>query len=155
MEVRMSYADDEEFDRATLEDINRSIQEVKEAVKDKWNSVQLIFVVLIGIAAWDWAGNVWHSKWRYATEYSIDSAKVVVGKEPHDCAFLAAPLGTKYCHYDREVSTLRWATSKEGYPIVSYDEGKTWSTFTPEASASVPKTATVEQVFVGWKKIEE
>jgi hypothetical protein len=80
---------------------------------------------------------------------------VIVGKQPHDCAFLAAPVGTKYCDYEREVSTLRWATSAAENPIVSYDDGKTWTPFTPDSSVTVPKTDTVEKVFISWKKTEE
>jgi hypothetical protein len=57
-------------------------------------------------------------------------------------------------HYDREVSTVHWATSTTGNPIVSYDEGKTWTTFTPDGSAMVPKTDTVQNVYIGWKKVE-
>jgi hypothetical protein len=33
-----------------------------------------------------------------------------------------------------------------------FDEGKTWSTFTPDNPQSVPKGSTVEQVYIGWDK---
>ena len=117
--------------------------------------MQSIGVVFVAIWLWYVAADIWHAKWRYALTYSIASEKVNVEKQPHDCAFLASPLGTKYCHYDREVTTLQWATSTAGNPIASFDEGKTWEPFTPDSSATVPKTATVENVYVSWKKIDE
>jgi hypothetical protein len=71
------------------------------------------------------------------------------------CAFLSSPLGEKYCHNERQVSTRRWATSTTGNPIVSYDDGKTWSVFTPDATATVPKVPTVQEVHISWKKIDD
>jgi hypothetical protein len=145
-----------------LEDINQSVQNVEQAVqelhqsvdkveqtiKDKWSSLQSIGVVFIAIWLWYVASDIWHAKWRYALTYGVDSEKVSIEKQPHDCAFIAAPLGTKFCHYDREVTTLQWGRSTAGNPIASFDEGKTWEPFTPDSSATVPKTATVENVYV-------
>jgi len=104
-----------------------------------------IWLILVG---------VWHSKWRYAVWYSIDPDKVLVEKEPHNCDFLAAPLGAKSCEYEREVSTIEWGLSTAGSPIVSYDEGKSWTPFTPESTDNVPKVPTVEKVVISWKKVE-
>ena len=132
--------------------IQQSVQKVEGAIKDNWRS---IWVVLVAIFLWYLAVDLWHAKWRYALAYDTDSANVIVDKMPHACAFLAAPLGEKYCHYDREVSTVRWATSTSGNPIVSYDDGKSWTPFTPDSSVTVPKTDTVEKVYVSWKKIDE
>jgi hypothetical protein len=101
------------------------------------------------------ARGVWHAKWRYALSYGINSDKVIIEDLPHDCAFLAAPLGEKYCHYERIVSTLRLATSQIGNPIVSYDDGKTWSPFTSDSSTPVPKYPTVEEVRISWEKKNE
>ena len=138
-----------------VRDIQQSVEKVETAIKDKWTSLQSIGGVLVAIWIWYLAVDLWHAKWRYALTYDVDSEKVIIEKMPHDCAFLAAPLGEKYCHYDREVSTLRWATSQSGNPIVSYDEGKSWTPFTPDSSVIVPKTDTVEKVYVSWKKIDE
>jgi hypothetical protein len=33
------------------------------------------------------------------------------------CDLLKAPLGAKYCHFERNVSTIRWATSTYGLPM--------------------------------------
>ena len=74
---------------------------------------------------------------------------------PHDCVFIAAPIGEKYCHYDREVQITRWATSQAGTPIVSYDDGKTWNQFEPGANVTVPKYSTVEEVYITFNKVNE
>jgi hypothetical protein len=63
-------------------------------------------------------------------------------------------LGEKYCHYEQTVSTTRWATSAAGHPIISYDDGKTWSNFDPEG-AEVPKYSIVNEVYVNWEKKED
>src|SRR5215475_1976123 len=127
-----------------VRDVEQAVERVEKAVKDKQSTIGAIFIIAIAIALVSYVENTWHSKWRYALTYGIDSDKVVKDKEPHDCDFLAAPLGTKYCRYEVQVSTIRWATSTTGTPIESTDEGKTWTTFTPEANATVPRQSTVE-----------
>jgi hypothetical protein len=138
-----------------IESLESAVARVEAAVKEKWSSVVMVGWIVLASFLWDVPGNMWHSKIRYETEYSLPADKVIVATHPHDCAFLSAPLGEKYCHYDREVSTVRWATSTTGNPIASWDEGKTWSVFTPEAGATVPKTDTVQEVVISWKKVEE
>jgi hypothetical protein len=138
-----------------VERVESAVALVEQAIKDKWSSVTIIGWLLIGAFLWNVPGDIWHAKWRYAMSYGVDSGNVIVAAHPHDCAFLAAPLGEKYCHYERGISTLRWATSTTGNAIASWDEGKTWSVFTPDAGVSVPKYATVHQVYINWKKIEE
>jgi hypothetical protein len=139
-----------------LENVERAVSRVEQAVKDKWSTVHWIATIAIGVLVWSWVEDMWHSKWRYALTYGVSVDKVYIDNDhPHDCAFLAAPLGEKYCHYDRTSSTLRWATSTTGNPIASYDEGKTWSVFTPDATATVPKNPTVEGVYVHWEKKDD
>jgi len=104
---------------------------------------------------WAAAKDLWYSKWRIALAWDVPTEKVFKDNKPHDCSFFAAPLGEKYCHYQVEFSTLRWATSTTGNPIASLDEGKTWDIFTPDAGVSVPKMSTIQQVYVFWKKVEE
>ncbi len=116
----------------------------------------MIVWVFIGAFLATVPGKIWHAKWRYALSYGVTADKVLVDTYPHDCAFLAAPLGEKYCHYDREVSSLHWATSQTGNPIASYDDGKTWSVVTnSDPSITWPKYDTVTQVYISWKKVEE
>jgi hypothetical protein len=103
---------------------------------------------------WPLLGDIWNSKWRYAALYDVGSRDVFIQKKPHDCEFLAAPLGVKYCDYERTVSFARWKTSTEGKPIVSYDDGKTWSEFEPPVGETVPKISTVKAVYINWDKKE-
>jgi hypothetical protein len=138
--------------------VNRTegaVKRVEEAVKGKWSSVQLLGWVVIGVFLWSIPGDIWHSRWRYSLAYDLSSDQVVIDERPHDCAFLGAPLGEKYCHYDRDIWTLHWATSTAGAPIASYDDGKTWNVFTPDAGVSVPKADTIKQVHISWKKVDE
>ena len=131
--------------------INHSIRENSLASLLKPFYWGVVIVVLISSVP----GEVWHSKWRYALQYSVDVPRVNVQSEPHDCEFLKAPLGNKYCHFERAVSTIRWARSTDGLPISSLDEGKTWSTFTPDNGVTVPEYSTVEEVRVSWEKKED
>jgi hypothetical protein len=135
-----------------LEDVERAVVRVEEAVKSKASTFAYIGYMLIGVYLWSVPGQIWHAKWRYSLGYDVSSDKIHIDDKPHDCSFLAAPLGEKYCHYERTVTTLRWATSTAGFPIVSYDEGKAWSVFTPDPGATVPKYSTVEEVYVSWEK---
>ena len=140
-----------------LQEVRRAVERVERAVKESSVSAVLNYMVWL-VAVWvliTLGGNAWHSKWRYAVQYGVDSGKVQIEKEPHDCDFLAAPLGRKYCRYEISVSTVRWATSTAGLPIASFDDGKTWSTFTPEANVRVPLYSTVEQVYVSWEKKDD
>ncbi len=90
--------------------IERALERVEAAIKDRLSTAQMLGILAIVALAWSVLGAIWHSKWRYAAEYSVRTEDVYVQSEPHDCAFFAAPLGGKYCHYERTVSTVRWAT---------------------------------------------
>jgi hypothetical protein len=155
-----------------LEDIVSSLSDVKDAVNDSQHAIVAAMnsvcaavkgigghlfgwglSALVGVWLITSAENLWHAEWRYAQTYGVSSDKVQIAKEPHDCDFIAAPLGAKYCHYDRVVSTMRWGTSKStGNAVASYDEGKTWSNFTPDPGTVVPQYSTVEAVYVTWEK---
>jgi hypothetical protein len=136
--------------------VEQAVASVERAVKDSSASSTLgwliwPFVIYCVIAL---AGNAWHSKWRYAIQYQVSTDKVTKDKEPHDCDFFAAPMGAKYCDYKPSVLVVRWATSTTGMPIISYDDGKTWSVFTPDAGVTVPKQSTVKEVDISWSKKE-
>jgi hypothetical protein len=90
----------------------------------------------------------WHSKTKYAVQYGVSYTQVTKSKEPHDCDWLTAPVGDKNCHYDPQARTVRTATSTTGKPIVSYDDGKTWS---PNDSLPPAEPA----VYITWQKIED
>lgn len=139
-----------------IEQVEEAVAGVERAIKDKTSTATVLGWVLIGALVLPVPGDIWHSKWRYALSYGVSEDKVMVDTHPHDCAFLAAPLGEKYCRYDREVSPVHWATNQNGNPIASYDEGKTWSLVTnPNPAVTWPKYDTVSQVYISWKKVEE
>lgn len=66
------------------------------------------------------------SRLGYVARYGVDFSHVVIQRRPHNCEWGSAPLGDKHCDYKAEVHTIRTGTSKNGRPIVSFDEGKTW-----------------------------
>jgi len=148
--------DDDAADRieSAVESVERAVERVEAAIKEKWSTANLLGVIAIVLVLWSLPGDIWHAKWRYAAGYNIPSSEVYVQDKPHDCAFLAAPLGVKYCHYERTISITRWAKSTEGNPIISYDDGKTWSTFDFDP-ANVPRYSTVKAVYIGWEKKED
>lgn len=134
--------------------IETALGRVEKTIKKRWSTAHWVGVMIFGVLLLDLAGDMWHAKWRYAAEYGIPSSQVYVQNAPHDCAFLAAPLGVKYCQYERTVSITRWATSQAGTPIVSHDDGKTWSSFDP-AGEHAPQYSTVKAVYIGWEKKED
>jgi hypothetical protein len=136
----------------SIERVESAVGRVETAVKDKLSSIQLLLYAAIGIWLVSLPGRAWHSKWRYAVEYSLSTEKIQVDTAPHDCGFLTAPIGEKYCHYERVVSTVRWATSTQGLPIISFDEGKTWNVFAPDAGEHAPQYSTVKEVSISWVK---
>jgi len=75
-----------------VERVESAVARVEQAVKDKWSSAVIIGWMILGVFLVDVPGNLWHSKFRYGVEYSVDADKVIVATHPHDCAFLAAPL---------------------------------------------------------------
>ena len=45
------------------------------------------------------------SKFGYANKYELPDNKVFVEPKPHDCEWGKAPLGNKYCHYEKKILT--------------------------------------------------
>jgi hypothetical protein len=150
-----SFEDGADRIEASIADVETAVQRVEKAITDKWSTFQWVGIIIIGTWLWSLPGQIWHSKWRYTQFYSIPESDVYIQEKPHDCAFLAAPLGEKYCHYERVVLITRWATSTTGNPIASYDDGKTWTVFDPPVGKEVPKVSTVTEVIINWEKKEE
>jgi hypothetical protein len=99
------------------------------------------------------ASSVWHSKLRYAMSYGAHWSGVTVEKKPHDCDFLAAPLGEKNCNSDAQVQTQKTTLSLDknsGRRIVSYDDGKTWE-FNDGPNPAKEGTT----VYVRWQKVDD
>jgi len=84
-------------------------------------SMQFVGVLLVGILLWSLPGRIWYSKWRYAATNGLSADKVSTPPKPHDCAFLASPLGEKYCHYERRVETSTEKVCPAGYTLTSAD----------------------------------
>jgi hypothetical protein len=76
----------------------------------------------ITIAVTDW---VTTDKSRYSKEYSVPEDKVSVQPKPHDCDWGKAPLGSKYCHFEKAVNPIKDENGK------------------------------VVEVYVGWTKVGE
>jgi hypothetical protein len=139
-----------------IEAVESAVARVEAAVKEKWSSAVIVGWMFIEAIFWDVPGNMWHSKLRYEVEHSVNADQVIADTRPHDCAFLAAPLGEKYCHYKREVTTWHRGTSSTGNPLISYDNGKTWTVVeNTDPSIKWPKYDTVVAVNISWKKVEE
>jgi hypothetical protein len=87
------------------------------------------------------------SAYGYGFKYNVDESSVFITPRPHDCEWGSAPLGNKHCHYKAEVSGVRTAISTDGTtPLVSYDEGNTWTVNTDHVKRSV---------FVSWTKVDD
>ena len=141
-----------------LRGVETAVREVKKAVEE--HSVIREFAGLIWVVAIVWLvsllGDAWHSKWRYSLQYSIEAKFVHVDKKPHDCDFLAAPLGEKFCHYERNLSKVWWARSyTTGQPITSIDDRKTWTEATPPTGSIVPVEPKMEYVDITWEKKDD
>jgi hypothetical protein len=147
----MSYTHESD---SGLDDVVSKLEDIEQAIKNKLDLSGLWIVPFIWALFWC-SDAVWHSKLRYSLQYNVNLSKVTIDDKPHDCEFLTAPLGEKHCDYETSVSTIRWATSTTGQPIASYDEGKTWATFTPNAAVRVPQYPTIEGVYVIWQKKSE
>jgi len=58
------------------------------------------------------------SPWAYAMEYDTESQYVVIDREPHDCEFFKAPIGSKNCHFHRSVATQKGDASVNNKTLV-------------------------------------
>jgi hypothetical protein len=91
----------------------------------RWLWVGLVIFGLVGLV-----GDAWNSKFMLAARYGAPTANITIEDEPHDCDFMRAPLGEKGCSYSKRVtsSTVTYGhDTNTNRPIVSYDDGKTWS----------------------------
>ena len=136
--------------------ISYAADRVVAAINNRPNYFSILMWVALGyLLFYLMPSALWHSKFRYAVQYDTKTDKVSIDKRPRDCDFLIAPLGDKNCHYEREVSTLWKKRSNTAIPTVSYDEGKTWSEFTPAPNEYVPRYFTIKEVTVGWVKKDD
>jgi hypothetical protein len=147
--------DDELYDT-----IHSAVKDAQDSQpKQKNQVVEAAFLLCCawgGIAFVDYLSRArWANKILYGVWYSVDSGQVIQpeDKPPTDCDFLRAPIGLKGCHYDKTATYEHIITRNDtntNRPIVSYDEGKTWSWNDGDHPASPSKV-----VYVHWQKIEE
>lgn len=76
----------------------------------KWFFVLICFAfffsVIVPLAVQE--GAMWlapESKFGYAAKYELADDKVFVQSKPHDCEWGKAPIGSKYCHFEKIVLT--------------------------------------------------
>jgi hypothetical protein len=90
------------------------------------------------------------SPWAYALRYGTDASRVQVSAKPADCDFLHAPVGFKGCHYEKSVQVTRYDNDEHTHrPIVSYDDGKTWSSLAADQKSGSP------EVYVSWDRVPD
>jgi hypothetical protein len=136
--------------------------DVKYYLHTGWRGLKRLFqVAIVGLVALylfsfavTWVAPTY--KLGYFLKYSIYGGstpgktatwnQVFVSPQPHDCEWETAPLGSKHCHYDPAVQTIRASVSKNGQLIVSYDEGKTWQIASGDEQPAI---------YVTWQKVEE
>jgi len=138
-----------------LDDVCNRLDDIKKEIKESrfvfWPYLTGFFLIPL---LFDWTGDLWHSKARYAMQYDVPTSSITVADKPHDCAFLAPPLGEKHCHHERVVTVevvVHSHDTSTNRPIVSYDDGKTWAWNDGYAGPSDRHVS----VYVGWNKIDE
>ena len=133
-----------------LEDIQA---EIKESRNSRWDWAVIGWICLLLVIP-DWAGAVWNSRFMISARYGTASDQVIIADKPHDCAFMKAPVGHKYCSYSRQITAttiLHRHDTATGRPIISYDEGKNWDW---NDSYTGPES-TVRLVNVNWTREDE
>ena len=88
-----------------VENVEQAVKDLEQTVKDKWSTARWVGALFLYMMVSGIFSAVWHSKIRYAVEYGVGTDKITVEKisPSESCAFLAAPIGEKYCHHDWEV----------------------------------------------------
>ena len=133
---------------AAIDRVESAIERVEKAVKDIVSWPNLVFWAFCVFAAFEWFGPAVHSKYRYEIQYGMGSSDVHINSKPHDCNFLAAPVGAKYCHYVVSVLEEEVRPSQQpGSFLVSQDGGKTWR--------PTELTAPYHGVWINWNKVDE
>ena len=62
------------------------------------------------------------SKFGYAEKYEVPENKVYIETKPHDCEWGKAPLGNKYCHFEKTVHTDTDSHGKVTAVYVSWEK---------------------------------
>lgn len=111
-----------------IDDVCDRLDNIESAIKSNQSNLHWVFWgALFWLIVPPFLSDIWHSKVRYAMEYSVGYSQVTAEKEPYDCNFLHSPIGGKGCHYERQVNVIRIRSNQWGGQDVSYDDGKTWT----------------------------
>jgi hypothetical protein len=123
-------------------------------------------LVVVGVFAWIFTPDSWTNAIWYGAQYKVSFNEVHTPRnKPSDCDWGYAPLGRKGCYYKAVVKALNAAGdwvggdgapkySKDrntGTPIISYDDGKTWTRSYLDATPDLH----VKTVRVEWIKVTE
>jgi hypothetical protein len=137
---------------ATLDDVCSGLDSIETAIKRIENRATSWWPYAIGAFMWlvvpGLLSSAWHSDLRYKWQYGLNDADIHRGIHPHDCNFLAAPLGDKYCHYDITVLEEEVRQSQQpGSYLVSQDGGKTWR--------PTETTYAYHGIWINWNKVDD
>jgi hypothetical protein len=146
----------DDYDASTygFEEICDRLDNIETAVRaNHWDINWIAWGAMIWLTISVWLPDMWLSKTRISWWYGVSADQVTLEKKPADCNFFRAPLGSKGCHYDSQVSAIQVKTNSSNparYAVnyVSFDDGKTWN-----VDDAVPPTK--PQVIVSWEKKEE
>ncbi len=119
----------------------------------------------LGLCAWVFMPPSWTNAIWYGVQYKVSFNEVYTSNKPSDCDWTYAPLGKKGCYYKAVVSAFNEAgdlvggegapkyskDTKTGKPIISYDDGKTWTWSYADATPDLR----VKTVRVEWIKLNE
>ena len=62
------------------------------------------------------------SKFGYAVKYGLPDSKVSIEPKPHDCEWGKAPIGSKYCHFEKIVLTAKNERGKVTAVYVNWEK---------------------------------
>ena len=83
-----------------------------------------IYLVVGGLAWIGQDGAIWlwpESKFGYANKYEVREEEVYVQAKPHDCEWGKAPIGNKYCHFEKTISTEKNSQGKVTAVYVNWE----------------------------------
>lgn len=83
----------------------------------------------------------------YSQEYKLKKERIAIEREPHDCEFWRAPVGKKYCSYEKKISACgppKNAPAAEQAQWKCVDDGDVDT-----------KLASVGVVYISWEKKQD
>jgi hypothetical protein len=142
-----------ERDSHNLGDVCDRLDKIEETLKESRGfSGVATLIVLVWLFTFA-SSPRWLMKLWYSFSYDVNYDQVTIEKKPTDCEFLHSPLGSKDCHYSREVSSIRVKIVNLEPPrgsinYVSFDDGRTWTVDDGSPPAK-------RQVLVYWKRNDD